>query len=84
VVGRIRGILALSFDSEFSFYFGNAGREATLDLCDGFGLSDVASVIEVLQIVPELDEQFARKTVAHGPIIFATGAGYRGDRDSRF
>jgi hypothetical protein len=38
----------------------------------------VASVIEVLQIVPELDEQFARKTVAHGPIIFATGAGYRG------
>lgn len=66
---RIRGALVLTFGSEFGLYFSDAGPEAALDFCDGRGFSKVAGVVEMLQVGPQIVEEFARKAVAHRLMI---------------
>jgi hypothetical protein len=66
---RIRGVFVSSFDSEFSFYFGDAGAEAAFDLGDCLCLSEVAGLIEVPQVTPQLVEEFVGKAVAHRETI---------------
>ena len=61
----------MSFDSEFSLYFGDAGAEAALDLGDRLCLSEVAGLIEMLQVVPQLVEEFVGKAVAHRDTILS-------------
>ena len=62
----IRGHGAVACELEFSFYFGDADKEAALDLGDGLGLAEMAGGVEVLQVGTQLVEELAGKAVAHG------------------
>lgn len=59
----------MSVDSELSLDFGDAGSEPALDLCNGLRVSEVAGVIEVLQVGLQLLEEFMGKAVAHRLMI---------------
>jgi hypothetical protein len=66
---RNRRTFVLGSDSELGLYFGDADAQVAFDFCDGLGLSEVAGVIEVLQVRLQLLEEFAREAVAHRIMI---------------
>jgi hypothetical protein len=62
---RIGRTIAQAFHSEFSLYFRYPDEEPALDFCDCLSFSEVAGLIEVLQVGSQLVKKFVWEAMAH-------------------